>query len=146
VQTIFLEFKHENGAIAANGTDVIFYIDGRWKWSTTEQKIYERVSALRSGPFGVKYSKQEFVGFTYSQQPYSNRSGGAIRSMKDRVPPTWRLTAHAVVNPWSGENVKCKKCLGIEFFSRGRSLDYNNWQCAKCGENMSTMTETGMSR
>lgn len=89
MQIIYLEFQHENGAIAANGTDVTFHIDGRWSWSTTREKIEERVSALRSGPFGSKYSKQKFVGFTYSQLPFSNRSGGAIHTMTDPNPPEW---------------------------------------------------------
>lgn len=89
MQTIYLEFRHQNGAIAANGTDTTFYIDGRWSWTTTVLRIHERVSALRSGPFGSRYSNQEFVGFTYSQQPFYNGKGGAIRTMMDPSPPAW---------------------------------------------------------
>lgn len=145
MQTIFLEFKHENGALAANGTDVIFYIDGRWKWSTTAEKIYERVSALRSGPRGSAYEKQEFVGFTYSQEPFHSGKGGAIHTMPDRKPPTWKLTAHVVRNPWDGKDIRCNKCGNQTFYNRGRSLDYNNHECSKCGYMNHTMTETGMS-
>lgn len=89
MQTIFLEFQHENGAIAANGTDTIFYIDGRWSWPTTSQRIHDRVEELRKGPFGSRYSKQKFVGFTYSQHPFHSGKGGAIRTMTDTNPPAW---------------------------------------------------------
>lgn len=88
MQTIFLEFKHENGALAANGSDTTFYIDGRWSWSTTVNKIHERVEQLRELR-GSKYKNQLFVGFTYSQQPFYNGSGGAIHSMSDPNPPKW---------------------------------------------------------
>lgn len=91
MQTIFLEFKHENGALAANGTDIIFYIDGRWSWSTTVEKIQERVAALRSGVRGSALSKQLFVGFTYSQHPFHPDKGGAIHTMIDRNPPEWAV-------------------------------------------------------
>jgi hypothetical protein len=91
VQTVWLEFKHENGAIAANGSDTTFYIDGRWKWETTRDKIEERLAKLRSGPRGFAYSKQLFVGITYSQAPFYNGKGGAIHSMSDPNPPAWAL-------------------------------------------------------
>ena len=90
MQTIFLEFQHQTGNFAANGTDVIFGIDGRWSWATTKRKIEERVSALRSGPFGARYSKQLFVGFTYSQHPFHSGKGGAVRTMQDPTPPDWK--------------------------------------------------------
>ena len=86
-QTIFLEFKHEPGNLAANGTDVTFYIDGRWSWSTTEQKIHERVDELRTkNPRCTAYAKQLFVGFTYA-----GGREGAIRGMVDHNPPQWFL-------------------------------------------------------
>lgn len=87
MQTIFLEFQHEAGNIAANGTDVTFHIDGRWSWSTTRYKIEERVAELRDA--SSKYRKQKFVGFTYSQQPFHSGSGGAIHTMTDPNPPEW---------------------------------------------------------
>lgn len=89
MQTIFLEFQHENGALAANGSDTIFFIDGRWSWETTVFNIEERVSALRGGPFEGRYKKQKFVGFTYSQQPFHTGKGGAIHTMRDPKPPEW---------------------------------------------------------
>ena len=60
-----------------------------------------------------------------------------------------------VRNPWNpqlimtctnkdvdNENV----CGSPWFYEVGRSLDYDNWQCASCGREMHTLTETGMSR
>jgi hypothetical protein len=91
MQTVWLEFQHENGAIAANGTDTTFYIDGRWKWETTREKIEERVSALREGPRGSAYRKQKFVGITHSQMPFYNGKGGAIQTMRDPNPPEWAV-------------------------------------------------------
>lgn len=100
-QTIYLEFKHQNGALAANGTDTTFYIDGRWSWATTARKIHERVAELRKGPFGSRYSQQLFVGFTYSQHPYYNGKGGAIHSMHDHNPPAWaeKVSDSAMLEP-----------------------------------------------
>ena len=87
MQTIFLEFKHEPGNLAANGTDVTFFIDGRWSWATTEDRIHQRVDELRTKhPRGSAYAKQLFVGFTYS-----GGREGAIHGMVDHNPPAWFL-------------------------------------------------------
>jgi hypothetical protein len=102
MQTIFLEFQHENGALAANGSDTIFFIDGRWSWRTTAEKIHQRVSSLREGPSASRYSNQLFVGFTYSQHPFHSGKGGAIRSMADWNPPAWaaaRAEARSQMSP-----------------------------------------------
>lgn len=90
MQTVWLEFRHENGAIAANGTDVTFYIDGRWSWATVVEKIHDRIAELRETY--PKYQKQEFVGITYSQLPFYNGSGGAIHTMRDPKPPAWAVS------------------------------------------------------
>jgi hypothetical protein len=51
---------------------------------------------------------------------------------------------HYVKSPWDGSEVKCD-CGSDRFFSLGRSLHYDNWQCMDCRAAKSTMTETGMS-
>ena len=88
MRTIFLEFRHENGALAANGTDTIFYIDGRWTWATTVYKIHERVAELRAIR-GSRYKNQLFVGYTHSQEPFYYGKGGAVHTMPDPNPPEW---------------------------------------------------------
>lgn len=82
--TIFLEFKHEPGNLSANGTDVTFFIDGRWSAETTRHRILDRVQELRMGPRGSAYAKQLFVGYTHS-----GGRQGAIRAMADPEPPAW---------------------------------------------------------
>lgn len=83
MQTIWLEFKHKTGNLAANGTDVTFYIDGRWSWNTTREMIYSRVEELRD--IYPKYKDQLFVGYTVQ-----GGREGAIHSMPDRDdPPEW---------------------------------------------------------
>ena len=141
MQTIFLEFQHENGALAANGTDVTFYIDGRWRRDTTEKKIRARVSALRQVP-GSKYGKQLFVGYTKS-------GSDTLVPMRDTNPPVWKFkidaVPHNVSNPWNSKNIECRNCGHDEFYDAGRSLDRFNWLCANCDTINHTMTETGMS-
>jgi hypothetical protein len=83
VKTIWLEFKHENGALAANGSDVTFYIDGRWSPSTTKRQIWGRVAELRAER--PKYRDQLFVG--YSVAGHSNM--GVQQNMGDLDPPAW---------------------------------------------------------
>lgn len=142
MQTIFLEFQHSNGALAANGTDVTFYIDGRWRRDTTEKKIRARVSALRQGPRGSALSNQLFVGYTKS-------GSDKLIPMQDTNPPLWKHKVgnlpHKVKNPWNNENIKCRNCGHDEFYDAGRSLDRFNWLCADCDMMNHTMTETGMS-
>ena len=88
MQTIFLEFRHENGALAANGTDVTFFIDGRWSSHTKFEKIYERVAQLRSSAaVGRKYRNQLFVGYSVSQS-------NATCAMTDRNKPEWAAIKH----------------------------------------------------
>lgn len=81
---VWLEFMHENGAVAANGSDITFFIDGRWNHTTLMDKVYERVSALREGPFGSRYSNQLFIGWTYA-----GGHDAAIYSKRDLNPPAW---------------------------------------------------------
>lgn len=111
MQTIFLEFKHSNGALAANGTDVTFHIDGRWSWSTTKLKIEERLIELRAKhPQAAKYANQLYVGYTHSQEPFHNGWGGAIKFMRDPNPPEWALGKCAVCFP--------KECVHHGAYSR----------------------------
>lgn len=42
--------------------------------------------------------------------------------------------------------IHCTNCGGSDFYDKGRSLDYYNWQCANCGKEQHTLTETGMCR
>jgi len=84
VKTIWLEFQHENGAVAANGTDVTYYIDGRWSFTTTTENIYQRVAELReSHPSRDRFRKQLFLGYTESGTAYQ------LKKMADQNPPEW---------------------------------------------------------
>lgn len=87
MQTIALEFRHENGALAANGTDVITFLDGRWNNASRVNHIWWKIEQLRSGPFGRRYQNQEFVGFTRLGENYQ----GAMPqvTMSDPEPPAW---------------------------------------------------------
>jgi hypothetical protein len=89
MQTVWLEFKREGATqLAALGTDTTFYIDGRWSWNTTRERIYSRVEELRDTY--PHYREMLFVGITYSQHPFYNGKGGAVHTMKDRDnPPEW---------------------------------------------------------
>lgn len=60
-----------------------------------------------------------------------------------KVPVT--LAQH-VRHIYDNSPIVCKGCGHDKFYSMGRSLDYNNWQCASCGNQSSTLTETGASR
>lgn len=51
----------------------------------------------------------------------------------------------AVMNPWNNKRIECGACGYDLFYDKGRSLDYFNWECQKCGHQTRTMTETGMS-
>lgn len=95
MKTIFLEFRHENGALAANGSDSIFYLDGRWSTSTINFKIYERVAELRtSNPRRSAYSKQLFVGYTVAGKWPRSSKVMLDKHMADRNPPEWAKGRH----------------------------------------------------
>lgn len=51
-----------------------------------------------------------------------------------------------VTNIYSGGKIDCGACGYDRFYDKGRSLDYFNWECARCGHKCSTLTETGASR
>lgn len=85
---IFLEFRHANGAIAANGTDVTTTLDGRWNAASRAAEIYRKLEELRSGPFAAKYRGQHFVGFTYAGRS-DYRSDRPDATMSDPNPPSW---------------------------------------------------------
>jgi hypothetical protein len=88
MQTVWLEFKREGASqLAALGTDSTFYIDGRWSWLTTLDKIHERIAQLRE--WYPQYREMLFVGLTYSQEPFYNGKGGAVHTMQDPNPPEW---------------------------------------------------------
>lgn len=108
-QTVFLEFKHQPGNLAANGTDVVFHLDGRWSAETTRNRILNKVAELRAGYRGSAYRKQLFVGYTYA----GGRSA-AIRGMADPFPPIWfaelaeddKTFAHEIkLSGWRRQNV-----------------------------------------
>jgi hypothetical protein len=89
VKTIFLEFRHENGALAANGTDVTMHLDGRWGFQHQLDAIADRVHWLRTAhPFASRYQKQLFVGYTISGRPGELHVG-----MADNDPPEWAAKA-----------------------------------------------------
>lgn len=85
MQTIALEFRHENGALAANGTDVITFLDGRWNNASKVDHIWEKIAQLRA--LRSKYDGMHFVGYTrlgvhdYREGPHVN--------MSDPNPPAW---------------------------------------------------------
>lgn len=88
MQTVWLEFKREGATqLAALGSDATFYIDGRWSWVTTLDRIHERIAELRAT--WPKYNDLLFVGITYSQTPFYNGKGGAVHTMQDPNPPEW---------------------------------------------------------
>lgn len=86
--TIFLEFSHDSNypELAANGTDVIFWIDGRWKADTVDDKVHQRVAELRAQQVTAGLKGQLFRGYTVSRS-----SGGNSRlvEMRDWDPPVW---------------------------------------------------------
>lgn len=86
-QTIALEFRHENGALAANGSDVVTFLDGRWNHNSKLDHIWNKVAELRAGPFGSRYQKQHFVGYTRLGENY--RGNGPQIQLSDPNPPTW---------------------------------------------------------
>jgi hypothetical protein len=49
---------------------------------------------------------------------------------------------------WDNSIVVCRNngCVSTSFYDMGRSLDHYNWECAACGKDCMTLTETGMSR
>jgi hypothetical protein len=87
MQAIALEFEHRNGALAANGTDVVMHLDGRWKNSTRVDAIWAKIEELRSGPFASRYEYQHFVGFTRLGVGYQGKMP-QVR-MSDPSPPWW---------------------------------------------------------
>ena len=86
MQTIALEFRHENGALAANGTDVITFLDGRWNNASKVDHIWEKIAELRK--LRSKYNDQHFVG--YSRLGNSDYSTPCPHvNMSDPNPPHW---------------------------------------------------------
>ena len=85
MQTIALEFRHENGALAANGTDVITFLDGRWNNASKVDHIWEKIAELRK--LRSKYNDQHFVGFTPLGAGYQGPMP-KVR-MSDPEPPHW---------------------------------------------------------
>lgn len=98
MQTIWLEFKHENGAVAANGTEITFYIDGRWNMQTTHRKIREQVNLLRQTR-GSRYSNQLFIGYS-KPRVYNGNGSEKIYYMKDPEPPAWAGTKVVPPSEW----------------------------------------------
>lgn len=113
-KTIYLEFKHRPGNLAANGSDIVTFLDGRWKWDTAEQHIRERVEYLRQLR-GSKYTEQLFVGFTYA-----GGREGAIRSMTDHNPPAWFATIDRGDETFRHEIARNKHVLNAIAIREGR--------------------------
>lgn len=71
MKTVFLEFERElpNGErrLAALGTDVIFYRDGRWSADTFVCKMKERAAEIMARREGDPLT---FVGYTPSHGGY----------------------------------------------------------------------------
>ena len=84
-QAIALEFRHENGALAANGTDVITYLDGRWNNASKVNHIWQKIEELRA--VRGKYNNQHFVGYTRLGVNYSGPEPQV--HMSDPNPPHW---------------------------------------------------------
>jgi hypothetical protein len=55
-------------------------------------------------------------------------------------------TPKRVARPFGSDFITCSDCGNDTFRYAGRSLDYHNHVCAKCGKSTSTLTETGMCR
>jgi hypothetical protein len=85
VKAIFLEFSHDSNypELAANGTDVIFHVDGRWSAETTDTKIHERVAELRK-PERSPFRRQVFRGYSRSGD-----AGHRLHQLRDWDPPVW---------------------------------------------------------
>lgn len=86
MQTIALEFRHENGALAANGSDVVTFLDGRWNRNSQTDHIWAKIAELRELR-GSKYKNQHFVGYTTLGVNYSGREPQV--HMSDPNPPAW---------------------------------------------------------
>ena len=84
--TIALEFRHEPGNLAANGSDVVTFLDGRWNNASRVDHIHRKVAELRELR-GSKYKNQHFVGFTRLGVNYSGREPQV--EMSDPNPPAW---------------------------------------------------------
>lgn len=85
--TIYLEFQHEaqhaSGSLAANGSDIVMFVDGRFGPYRRDANIYEQVERLRSLP-GSRYRNQLFVGYS---KPRNHR----LHPMTDPNPPAWAI-------------------------------------------------------
>lgn len=82
MQTIALEFKHENGALAANGSDVVTFLDGRWNNASKVNHIWQKIEELRK--LRSKYNNQHFVGYTRL-----GANSDRLVTMSDPNPPAW---------------------------------------------------------
>jgi len=87
VETIALEFRHEPGNLAANGTDTVTFLDGRWGPSRRAEHVYRKVAELRELR-GSKYRGQLFVGYTVLGRSDYSRPQPHVE-MPDLDPPRW---------------------------------------------------------
>ena len=85
MQAISLEFRHESGALAANGSDVVMFLDGRWNNVSCVNAIWGKIATLRSSQ--SKYNKQHFVGYTRLGVDY--RGDMPQIKMSDPECPSW---------------------------------------------------------
>jgi hypothetical protein len=86
MQTIWLEFRHENGALAANGSDVTTFLDGRWNFDSCLDAVHKKLADLRKER--SKYNKQLFVG--YKIAGLDNRKDIDVL-LPDPNPPEWAV-------------------------------------------------------
>ena len=85
-RTIALEFRHQNGALAANGSDVVTFLDGRWNRNSQTDHIWRKIAELRK--LRSKYNDQHFVGYTIlGTGDYARKTPHV--SMSDPNPPEW---------------------------------------------------------
>ena len=84
--TIALEFRHEPGNLAANGSDVVTFLDGRWGAARRTDHIYAKLAELRELS-GSNYVRQHFVGYTTIGVNYAGKEP-QVR-MSDPNPPHW---------------------------------------------------------
>ena len=74
MRTVALEFERPDGGLAALGTDVIFYVDGRWSRATTHRKMRERADEILRRR---KNNDLRFVGYTVLGHSWLN--AGMVR-------------------------------------------------------------------
>lgn len=87
-QAIALEFARESGNLAANGSDVVMYLDGRWNNASKVNAIWRKIEELRSIR-GSSFVNQHFVGYSRLGSGFSFSATAPQVRMSDPNPPAW---------------------------------------------------------